>query len=148
MKNNKSPGKYGITTEMLKYGGKVVINTLHSLFNKILKEKRIPNNWKESVTIILHKKGDKADRKNYHPITLLNVLYKLLTKILTNRLTTKFDGYHRICRQSKEQAGFIKGFSTSDHLLSKKILTERANEYHIPLSTRNLRSCSWLYTIY
>jgi hypothetical protein len=123
MKNNKSPVKDGITADMLKYGGKVVINNLHSVFNKILKEKRIPNNWKESVTIILHKKGDKADIKNYRPITLLNVMYKLLTKILTNRLTTKFDGY-----QSKEQAGFRKGFSTSDHLLSMKILIERANE--------------------
>lgn len=128
MKNNKSPGKDGITTEMLKYGGKAVVNTLYILLNKILIEKIIQNDWKESITIILHKKGDRADLKNYRPITLLNVIYKLFTKILTDRLTTKFDGY-----QAKEQAGFRKGYSTVDHLLTMKILIERANEYNIPL---------------
>ncbi|XP_030746034.1 uncharacterized protein LOC115874876 [Sitophilus oryzae] len=56
IKNNKSPGKDGITTEMLKYGGKAVVNTLYILLNKILIEKIIPNDWKESITIILHKK--------------------------------------------------------------------------------------------
>lgn len=64
--------------------------------NKILKEKRIPNKWNESMTIILYKKGDRTDPKNYIAITRLNVVYKLLTKILSNRLTTKFNGYQSI----------------------------------------------------
>ncbi|KAH0999845.1 hypothetical protein HUJ04_005335 [Dendroctonus ponderosae] len=55
-------------------------------------------------------------------------VYKLLTKILTTRLTTKFDEYHW-----KKQAGFRKDFSPSDHQLAMKILIEIANEYHIPL---------------
>lgn len=128
LKNNKAPGQDGMTAEMLKNGGKIITNTLYTLMNQIMQEKKIPDSWNESITIILHKKGDRSDLKNYRPITLLNILYKLFTKILTSRLTTKFDGY-----QSKEQAGFRKGFSTADHLLTMKILIEKANEYHIPM---------------
>ena len=59
---------------------------------------------------------------------LLSVLYKVLTKILTSRLTKRLDDYQGI-----EQAGFRKGYSTCDHLLTMKILVERANEYNISL---------------
>lgn len=35
--------------------------------------------------------------------------------------------------QPVEQAGFHKRYSTSDHLLTMRTLTEKANEYHLPL---------------
>ena len=55
-------------------------------------------------------------------------MYKLLTKILTNRLTKILDE-----NQPREQAGFRSGFSTIDHLHSINQLIEKANEYNIPL---------------
>lgn len=64
MKNIKAPEKGRIMAEMRKYEGKTVINTLHILLNKILKEKSIPNNWKEL----------------YRRLTLLSVISKLLAK--------------------------------------------------------------------
>lgn len=57
-------------------------------------------------------------------------MHKLLTKILTNRLTTKVESY-----QTKEKGGFTKCFGTLDYLLKKKIPIEKANEYQIPLHT-------------
>lgn len=71
---------------------------------------------------MLFKKGDKAEIKNYTSMTLLNVIYKLPTKILTTIFIY----------QSREQAGFRKGFSTYDHL-TMIILIEKANEYQISL---------------
>ena len=32
-----------------------------------------------------------------------------------------------------EQAGFRRSFSTIEHLLTVKVLVEKANEYHLPL---------------
>ncbi|CAI5483585.1 unnamed protein product [Closterium sp. Yama58-4] len=39
-----------------------------------------------AVTILLHKKGDRAVLSNYRPITLLSFFYKLLAKVLANRI--------------------------------------------------------------
>ncbi|CAG9828027.1 unnamed protein product [Diabrotica balteata] len=88
----------------------------------------IPKEWNTANTILIHKKGDNTDLKNYRPISLLSQLYKTFTKIITNRLTTKFDVY-----QPVEQAGFRKGFSTCDHFHTLKVLIEKVNEYNLPI---------------
>jgi hypothetical protein len=128
MKENKSPGDDQIVVEMITGGGVKVIEAVQILLNKCIHEGRIPKVWNNAETIILFKKGNKQDLENYRPISLLSQLYKLLTKIVTNRLTSKMDFY-----QPKEQAGFRKGFSTTDHLFTMKILIEKANEYNFPL---------------
>ena len=74
MKNSKAPGLDGLTSEMIKLGGEQIIKEITELFNKILQSKKIPSKWKEAKIIILHKKGDKCDMKNYRPISLLSHL--------------------------------------------------------------------------
>ena len=46
---------------------------LTKLYNQILQSKKIPPKLKEAKVILLHKKDDKADIKNYRPISLLSV---------------------------------------------------------------------------
>ena len=65
MKNDKAPGKDGITSEMIKAGGPQLWMTLGKKFSRYLQEQRIPSDWKQSRTILLHKKNDKRDLKNY-----------------------------------------------------------------------------------
>ena len=67
MKNDKAPGKDGITSEMIKAGGPQLWKILTKKFFKYLQEQRIPSDWKQSRTILLHKKNDKRDLKNYRP---------------------------------------------------------------------------------
>lgn len=128
MKNRKCPGEDQITSEMLKMGGKAVEKAIHILLNKCLQEGKIPTDWYNSEVVLLFKKGDTADIENYRPISLLSHLYKLLTKIITNRLTEKLDFY-----QPVEQAGFRKGFGTMDHIQALRSLIEKGNEYNIPI---------------
>lgn len=128
MKNNKSPGEDQITTEMLKLGGNIIEEALKTLLNKCLYEGKIPKEWYNSEVILLFKKGDRTNIENYRPISLLSHLYKVLTKILTNRLTAKLDFY-----QPVEQAGFRKGYSTIDHLYTVKTLIEKCTEYNVPV---------------
>lgn len=128
MKNRKSPGEDRITCEMLKMGGVVIERSLQILLNKCLLEGNIPDTWKNAEMVLLFKKGDNGNIENYRPISLLSHMYKLLTRIITNRLTNKMDAY-----QPAEQAGFRKGFSTTDHLQAIRILIEKTTEYNIPL---------------
>ncbi len=91
MKKGKAPGDDEIVTEVLKLGGEIIKSTLAELFSQCLQEGKVPDNWCNAVIILLHKKGSITDLGNYRPISLLSNIYKLFTKILTNRLTCTLD---------------------------------------------------------
>ena len=35
----------------------------------------IPNEWKESRVVLVHKGGSKKELKNYRPVAIINVMY-------------------------------------------------------------------------
>ena len=121
MKQNKAPGNDKLTCDIIKLGGNEAIKQITKIFNTILKSKKIPPEWKEAKVIILHKKGDMRDIKNYRPISLLSHMYKLFTRVLQKRMETILDA-----NQPREQAGFRKGFATTDHLHSINQVIEKA----------------------
>lgn len=127
-KRNKAPGEDEILPEMLKEGGQPLLQELKILFNQCLQEGKIPKEWDNAVIILLFKKGDKQRLENYRPISLVPQIYKLLTKIINNRLVNKLDNY-----QPPEQAGFRSGYSTQDHLQVMRNLIEKSKEYNLPL---------------
>jgi hypothetical protein len=56
------------------------------LITSILKKEKLPEEWKESIMILIHKKGDKTDCNSYRGISLLPTTYKILSNILLSRL--------------------------------------------------------------
>ena len=128
MKDNKAPGIDEITSDIIKAGGDEAAIQLTKLYNQILQSKKIPQKWKEAKVILLHKKDDKADIKNYRPISLLSHVYKIFTKIIQTRLKDILDQ-----NQPREQAGFKGGYSTTDHLQAANQLIEKSNEYQLNL---------------
>mmetsp|Transcript_3712 Transcript_3712/g.11776 ORF Transcript_3712/g.11776 Transcript_3712/m.11776 type:complete len:133 (-) Transcript_3712:292-690(-) len=72
------------------------------VLNQALTVGQLSVSMREGDIILLYKKGDTRDPRNYRPITLLQSDYKILAKILTNRLK-KVIG-HII---SKDQLGFV-----------------------------------------
>ena len=62
-----------------------------------------------SVYAPLHKKRKIKNLKNYCPMTLLSVAYKLFSKIIANKIANTL-----IARQHREQAGCTSRFSTTD----------------------------------
>ena len=128
MKDNKAPGTDDITSDIIKIGGRETIRELTKLYNQILDERRIPSCWKEAKVILLFKKGDKTDIKNYRPISLLSHVYKIFTRIIQNRIKGLLDE-----NQPREQAGFRSEFSTTDHLHALNQAIEKANEYNLKL---------------
>ncbi|CAI6002625.1 unnamed protein product [Closterium sp. NIES-65] len=83
----------------------------------------LPASTKEAVTILLHKKGDKGQLSNYRPITLLNFTYKVLAKVVADRMKKVL---HQVI--SKEQYGFIPGRRLSDAVSLVADIIDAANK--------------------
>ena len=128
MKRHKAQGVDGITSDIIKLGGPMVLTYLTNIFNNILKTKQIPDSWHEAKIVILFKKGDPKDIKNYRPISLLSHSYKIFTRLLQTRIERTLDE-----NQPREQAGFRKGYSTTDHLQALNQIIEKSNVYNLPL---------------
>ena len=64
------------------------------------------------MIVSLFKKGDREDPGNYRGITLLNVVGKLLNKVLNYRLLKWLEEHNKL---SESQAGFRFGCSCVDN---------------------------------
>ena len=80
--NRKSAGCDGLSAELLKAGGRTVIDSMWQLCNQIWRQKKWPKDWKTSILIPVHKKGDVKDCSNYRTIALLPHASKVMLKIL------------------------------------------------------------------
>jgi hypothetical protein len=56
------------------------------LINSIWNKEELPDQWKESIIVPVHKKGDKTDCSNYREISLLSTSYKILSSTLPTAL--------------------------------------------------------------
>ena len=122
LKNNKSSGDDLILNEFLKSTYHIFSSVYVKLFNIILDTGCIPKSWLEGVIIPIYKqKGDKKLADNYRGITILSCFGKLFTSVINNRLSKYVNEYDII---GSEQAGFRKGFSTLDHILTLKLLID------------------------
>jgi transposase len=104
--------------------GKEELTTTITFFNRVIESEEITKKWQRSTNILVHKKGNRHDLNNYRTISLLSNLYKLFTKILTNRLAKIMDQ-----NQQPEQVGFRAKYSTVDHLHTINQIIGKTQEY-------------------
>ena len=92
------------------------------LFNLIFEKGIVPESWTAGNILPIYKnKGDINAPENYRPITLLSCFGKLFTSILNKRINQYFEENNAI---SSCQAGYRKGFSTTDNLYILQSLIE------------------------
>ena len=119
LKRHSSAGTDSIISESIKYGNENMIETLRLLCDKIFQCEQIPNIWKQSIVCPIYKQnGDERDVMNYRPISLQNILSKVYTSLLYNRLSTFVESNNIL---SDTQFGFRPSRSTVDCIF---ILTE------------------------
>lgn len=122
MPNNKAPGPDSYTTEFFKAAwsviGKDFTTAVHSFSTKGYCQKGLNT----TILALIPKKDIAVEMKDYRPISCCNVLYKVISKILVNRLK----GTLPYCI-SYNQSAFVK-----DRLLVENLLlaTEIVKDYH------------------
>lgn len=114
MKNGKASGFDAIYPEFLIKSGPRTRLWLARFFSSVLRTNILPRAFKTAKIISLLKPNkDETKPENYHPIALLSVMLKLLERILYNRMEPEIEKV-----LPKEQAGFRKGRSCDDQVLS------------------------------
>src|SRR6218665_3948862 len=111
---------------MIKGGGEIVAKELHKIINEAWKVGRTPEEWKKSILVMLHKKGNMLECGNY--IALISHLSKVLMMVLTERLKGQSEEY-----MTEEQAGFRRDRSTTQHLLALRLIGEKARRKNIKI---------------
>ena len=91
---SKAPALDCIPVVVLKNFEPEISYILYELFNKCLKESCFPDCWKVSLVAPVFKNvGERSTSKNYHPVSLLSVVLKVVEKHVNNRIVDHLEKY-------------------------------------------------------
>jgi hypothetical protein len=66
--------------EQIQAGGEILPSAIHKLCNSVWNKEELPDQWKESIIVPVHKKGDKTDCMiivGYHCFQLHTQFYRI-----------------------------------------------------------------------
>ena len=132
LKLGKSGGPDGLVAEMIINTTNVISTILLPLLNKILTFGEYPENWSLSILCPIHKSGSMSDSNNFRGVSLIDILNKILTGIIYNRIYKWAEDNSKL---SESQAGFRKGYSTTDNIftlmsLGQKYLSKKVGRFY------------------
>ena len=116
---NKARGSDGIPVELFQILKDETVKFLHSLSQQIWKTQQWPQDWKRSVFIPIHKKGNVKECSNYHTVALISHASRVMLKILQASLQ-QYVGHEL----PNVQAGFRKGRGTRDQIANIRWIIE------------------------
>lgn len=122
MPNDKSPGPDGYTTEFFKASWSIIGKDLTIAVQSFFSKGFLPKGLNTTILALIPKKDNATEMKDYRPISCCNVLYKVISKIIANRLKGTLPN----CI-SHNQSGFVKDMLLIENLL---LATEIVKDYH------------------
>ena len=113
LKSGKAPGPDSIHPEFLMHLGTECQNWLRMFMTNCMQRTKIPKSWRRAKIIAILKPGKSPEEAgSYRPISLLSVCFKLLERLIYNRLLPVVDP-----QLPREQAGFRPGRSTVEQVV-------------------------------
>ena len=105
LKNNKTPGTDGLTAEFYKFFWIDIKEILVDSFKNALRLGILSIEQRRGVITLIPKKNkNRLFLKNWRPISLLNIDYKILAKLFAHRMKKVIDKLIH-----EDQSGYIKG---------------------------------------
>ena len=126
MKNGKAGGSSGILPEMVKVAceDEEFLELLLALVHAVWEERRVLQEWADATLIPIPKKGNLSDCNNWRGIALLDVVGKVVARVIQERLQQLAEE-----ELPEAQCGFRKGRSCSDMIFTVRQLVEKAIEH-------------------
>ena len=121
MKKGKAVGPDELPVEVWKCMGKMGIEFLTTLFNRLLMGEQMPEEWRSVLIPIYKNKGDAQCCGNYRGIKLMSHTMKVWEKIIEARLRDRVE-------ISKQQYGFMPGKGTTNAMFALRMLMEKYRE--------------------
>lgn len=122
MPNSKSPGPDGFPCEFFKTTWPIISQDFIVAVQSVFRYGFLPKGVNSTILALIPKKLDSMEMRDYRPIACCNVLYKVVSKILANRLKELLP---RII--SEVQSAFVRGRLLMENVL---LASELVKNYH------------------
>ncbi|XP_047109276.1 uncharacterized protein LOC124777805 [Schistocerca piceifrons] len=122
IKNGRSAGHDRITPEMVKHMGEKGHVELLRVFNMAWKDKKVPDDWKETIVFPFYRDGDRSLCESYGAISFLNTAAKVYARILEERIRKGTEE-----KLNEAQCGYRRNRSKNDHAFVIRQLIELSN---------------------
>ena len=126
-KRGTAPGIDGIPIDFYKGFAKELGPLLAGMYNEMILQKKMPEDMATAIVVLLYKKNDRTALKNYRPISLLSAEYKILAKILAERLKKCLP-----VLVHQNQQGFVQGGDIRGNILLQKLTAAFCSEKLTP----------------
>ena len=93
---------------------------MYELVRQICEEERILEEWKETIIVPIHRRGDRGRCENYRGIALGNAAYNILSNIILGKIKPYVEKV-----MGDYQNGFRHGKSVIDNIFALKIINEK-----------------------
>ncbi len=124
-KQNKkgSPGSDGLGANFYLWAWRFMAEDLHEVINNAYLRGEMSDSQKTAVVTIIPKTGDTRSLKNWRPISLLNIDYKIIARVVTKRILEDLEG-----KISNEQKCAIEGRQMHDIHLNIHAILKRLKQ--------------------
>ncbi|GKE63736.1 putative RNA-directed DNA polymerase, eukaryota, reverse transcriptase zinc-binding domain protein [Tanacetum coccineum] len=112
IENDKAPGPDGFTSMFFKKAWDIMGEDVCNAVNDFFSNRQILQEINHTIIALLPKVSTPSWINDYHPISCCNVIYKCISKIITNQIK---DGLDDVV--SMNQSAFIPGRSISDNII-------------------------------
>ena len=92
-----------------------IVDGLEKIFNEIVQEENVLEEWNTTKVTLLHKGGKKDKRyiKNYRPVAVANTINNIFCGIMKGKISRKIEEEGSI---SDEQSGFRRNRRGTDNI--------------------------------
>ena len=133
MPHGKTPGSDGLPMEFYKTFWQSLGADLVRVLNAAFEAGQLSTSQRRGLIIVLYKKNDPLDTKNWRPISLLNVDYKIATRAISGRLLGVMPTI-----VGPDQTCGVRGRTISENLAWVRDLLEYVEREDIPLALLSL----------